>query len=74
MPLLDEGMDSCRNFEHLLEAVLQQCIVLPLMQFIHKVLEDHFTSIGSLGQLERAVENAKSKTPVELGIRVSSTP
>ena len=25
--LLSVGMDSCRNFEHLLEAALQQCIV-----------------------------------------------
>ena len=25
--LLSVGMDSCRNFEHLLEATIQQCIV-----------------------------------------------
>lgn len=29
--LLSHGMDACQNFEHLLEATLQQCIVKVVM-------------------------------------------
>lgn len=71
--LLSHGMDSCHNFEHLLEATLQQCITLPLHKFLFDKLKENLTSTGSYGQLEEAVENAKTKSPEDLGIRVMST-
>ena len=69
--LLSHGMDSCNNFEHLLEATLQQCITQPLHKFLYSKLEEYMTSTGSLTQLKGAVDNAKNKTPEELGIRVN---
>ena len=68
--LLSNGMDSCRNFEHLLEATLQQCITLPLHKFLFDKVKDNLVAIGSYGQLEEAVDNARKKTPEDLGIRV----
>ena len=68
--LLGNGMDSCRNFEHLLEATLQQCITLPLHKFLFDKVKDNLVAIGSYGQLEEAVDNARKKTPEDLGIRV----
>lgn len=69
--LLSHGMDSCRNFEHLLEATLQQCITHPLHKFLFDKVKESLVAVGSYGQLEEAVENARKKTPEELGLRVS---
>ena len=69
--LLSEGMDSCQNFEHLLESTLQQCIILPLYSFLHTRLKDNLIHNGSFGQMKNAINNALTKTPEELGIRVS---
>jgi hypothetical protein len=67
--LLDNGMDSCKNFEHLLEATLQQCITKPLHRFLFDKLEENLTNMGSTRQLREAVENARNKNPEDLGIR-----
>ena len=68
--LLSNGMDSCSNFEHLLEATLQQCITQPLYKFLYESLEENLTSSGSMDQLKEAVVNARNKTTEDLGIRV----
>ena len=68
--LLGEGLDSCQNFEHLLESTLQQCIILPLNSFLHTRLKDNLIQNGSFSQVENAINNALTKTPEELGIRV----
>ncbi len=71
--LLNEGMDACQNFEHLLESSLQQCIILPLNSFLFTRLKDNLSENGSFDQMKNAIDNALTKTPEELGIRVSIT-
>ena len=70
--LLDEGMDSCRNFEHLLESTLQQCIIMPLYNLLYSRLYDSMVKCGSFQQIKLSIDNALMKTPEELGIRVST--
>ncbi len=69
--LLGEGMDSCQNFEHLLESTLQQCIISPLNSFLYTRLKENLIQNGSFCQVKNAINNALTMTPEELGIRVS---
>lgn len=71
MDLLLQGMDSCKNFEHLLENTLQQCIIQPMHFFLYSSLHESLEQNGSMGQMKTAIENALNKSPEELGIRVS---
>ena len=69
--LLSHGMDSCRNFEHLLESALQQCIIQPLYDFLYSRLKDSLIASGTFEQVREAIKNAKTKTQEDLAIRVS---
>lgn len=43
----------------------------PLSQFIYVRLEEHFSRSGSLQQVQAATDQARMKSPADLGIRVS---
>ena len=69
--LLNSGMESCSNFEHVVETSLQQCVLGPLSLYVYLGIEEHLMEGGSLFQVQRSVHQGKNRTPQEMGIRVS---
>ncbi|XP_065882725.1 uncharacterized protein [Dysidea avara] len=67
--LVEHGMKNCRNFDVLLEKILQDIIVEPLQQVIQFKVEKHFTDTGSLKQLQQTMASAKELKESDLGIR-----
>lgn len=64
------GMESCNNFEHVVETSLQQCILQPLSHYVYLRIDEHFMEDGALFQVQRSVHQGKNKSPEEMGIRV----
>ena len=69
--LLNCGMESCSNFEHVVETSLQQCVLGPISLYVYLGIEEHLMEGGSLFQVQRSVHQGKNRTPQEMGIRVS---
>ncbi len=69
--LIGAGMESCNNFEHVVETSLQQCILQPLSHFVYLRIEEYFTQNGFLFQVQRSIYQGKNRSPEEMGIRVS---
>ena len=69
--MVNSGMDSCSNFEHVVETSLQQCVLGPLSLYVYLGIEEHLMEGGSLFQVQRSVHQGKNRTPQEMGIRVS---
>jgi hypothetical protein len=67
--LLNSGMESCSNFEHVVETSLQQCVLGPLSLYVYLGIEEHLMEGGSLFQVQRSVHQGKNRTPQEMGIR-----
>ena len=65
------GMESCTNFEHVVETSLQQCVLGSLSLYVYLGIEEHLMEGGSLFQVQRSVHQGKHKTPQDMGIRVS---
>ena len=65
------GMESCDNFEHVLETTLQQCILRPLSHYVYLRIEEYYTSNGYLFQVQRSIQQGKLKKQEDFGIRVS---
>ena len=63
-------MESCNNFEHVVETSLQHCILQPLSHYVYLRIDEHFMEDGALFQVQRSVHQGKNKTPEEMGIRV----
>lgn len=66
------GMESCDNFEHVLETTLQQCILRPLSHYVYLRIEEYYTSNGYLFQVQRSIQQGKLKKQEDFGIRVSA--
>ena len=66
------GMDSCDNFEHVMETTLQLCILRPLSHYVYLRIEEYYTSNGFLYQVQRSIQQGKLKKLEEFGIRVSN--
>ncbi len=69
--LVGAGMESCNNFEHVVETSLQQCILQPLSHFVYLRIEEYFTHNGYLFQVQRSIYQGRNRLPEEMGIRVS---
>ena len=65
------GMESCDNFEHVVETTLQQCILRPLSHYVYLRIEEYYTSNGFLYQVQRSIQQGKLKKQEDFGIRVS---
>ena len=64
------GMESCDNFEHVIETTLQLCILRPLSHYVYLRIEEYYTSNGFLYQVQRSIQQGKLKKQEEFGIRV----
>ena len=64
------GMESCDNFEHVMETTLQLCILRPLSHYVYLRIEEYYTSNGFLYQVQRSIQQGKLKKQEEFGIRV----
>ena len=64
------GMESCDNFEHVMETTLQLCILRPLSHYVYLRIEEYYTSNGFLYQVQRSIQQGKLKKHEEFGIRV----
>ena len=69
--LINCGMESCTNFEHVIETSLQHSILRPLSLYVYLRIEEHLMENSALFQVQRSVHQGKNKTPQEMGIRVS---
>ena len=65
------GMESCDNFEHVVETTLQLCILRPLSHYVYLRIEEYYTSNGFLFQVQRSIQQGKLKKQEDFGIRVS---
>ena len=65
------GMESCNNFEHVMETTLQLCILRPLSHYVYLRIEEYYTSNGYLYQVQRSIQQGKLKKLEDFGIRVS---
>ena len=63
------GMESCDNFEHVMEMTLQLCILRHLSHYVYLRIEEYYTSNGFLYQIQRSIQQGKLE---EFGIRVSN--
>ena len=68
--LMNCGMESCDNVEHVMETTLQQCILQPLSHYVYLRIEEYFTQNNFLFQVQRSIYQGKQKSPEGFGIRV----
>lgn len=57
------------NIDGIIEKALHVCVLQPLKHHIYRLFVEEYTRNGSLPSLSRNIKYARSKTPVEIGLR-----
>lgn len=61
------------NIDGIIEKALHVCVLRPLKHHIYRLFVEEYTKNGSLPSLSRNIVYARSKTPVEIGLRSGSS-
>ncbi len=67
------GSTEFLNVDSLIEEALHRCVIKPLKQHLYQLFVKDYKCNGQLQQLSENIRYARTKTPYEMGIRVSDT-